>query len=56
MNDRKPWQVSSYTGGNGNCVEVSKGTPVLVRDTKNREGGMLGFSPDAWDAFVGKVK
>lgn len=56
MNDRKPWQVSSYTGGNGNCVEVSKGKPVLVRDTKDREGGMLGFAPNAWDLFLGKIK
>lgn len=55
------WKKSSRTGGNNgaNCVEV--GIPadrsvVAVRDTKDRDGGMLIVAPEAWRAFVGSVK
>jgi hypothetical protein len=29
---------------------------VDVRDTKNRGGGQLSFSPDAWTAFIEATK
>jgi hypothetical protein len=29
---------------------------VLVRDTKDRDGGTLTFGPDAWRAFVGLAR
>jgi len=29
---------------------------VLVRDTKDRDGGTLAFSADAWNAFMVNVK
>ncbi|MCZ2525427.1 DUF397 domain-containing protein [Streptomyces sp. HB2AG] len=48
------WFKSSYSGGDGGeCVEVDA-TPgaVRVRDSKDREGGTLAFSPEAWTAFV----
>lgn len=50
--DGLAWRVSSYTGGQGNCVELAR-TPaeVHVRDTKNRPGGMLTFGADQWRAF-----
>lgn len=51
------FRKSSKSGGNGNCVEVAKvGEVVVVRDSKNREGGSLQFTPGEWDAFVGGVK
>jgi Domain of unknown function (DUF397) len=54
------WRASSYSGANGGqCIEVAGnriGKPVLVRDTKNRDGIMLRFSPEAWRRFVGQVK
>jgi hypothetical protein len=41
----------------GNCVEVRVGNGVaLVRDTKNRNGGVLQFDADEWTAFVSGVK
>ena len=49
------WRKSSYSGGNGGgCVEV--GAPaeagrVLVRDTKDRQGQVLAFSPRTWRNF-----
>jgi Domain of unknown function (DUF397) len=47
------WRTSSYTE-QGNCVEVAF-VPGLVgvRDTKNRAGGTLAFTENAWRAFTG---
>ena len=51
------WRKSSYSGGEGNCVEVAEhGNRVLVRDTKNRAGTVLRFTPDAWRRFADQVK
>lgn len=51
------WRKSSYSGTDGDCVEVgSERTPhhttVGVRDTKSRDTGQLGFSGQAWHEFV----
>lgn len=55
--ERDNWFVSSYTGSNGgNCVEVSPGQPVLVRDSKDRGGLVLAVSPEAWAAFTRSLK
>jgi len=52
------WRVASYTGGQGNCVEVGRSaTTIAVRDTKDREEGpVLGFDPPAWRAFTQRLK
>jgi Domain of unknown function (DUF397) len=47
------WRKASYSNGQGNCVELADGTSVvLVRDTKNRDGGTLVFTANAWRAFA----
>ncbi|MFF0471144.1 DUF397 domain-containing protein [Micromonospora zamorensis] len=49
------WRKSTKSGGNGgNCVEVADNLPgvVLVRDTKDRDGATLTFSPQSWRGFV----
>lgn len=54
------WRTSSYSGANGGqCVEIAghgESRRVLVRDTKNRAGVMLRFSPQAWRRFASEVK
>ncbi len=48
------WAKSSYSGtGGGDCVEVAScpGT-VHVRDSKDKTGPELAFSPAAWAEFV----
>jgi hypothetical protein len=52
------WRVATYTGGQGNCVEMGRSaTTVAVRDTKDREGGpVLHFDPSVWQAFTARLK
>lgn len=51
------WRTSSYSNGQGNCVEVRdvRGT-VLVRDTKDRESAVLSFGADAWNGLLADVR
>ena len=49
------WVKSSHSG-NGGCVEVAAPSHVLVRDTKDRHGPVLTFSPAAWRRFASQVK
>lgn len=51
------WRKSSISGGNGACVEVA-GTDhgVAVRDSKDRSGPVLIFTPGEWRAFAAGVK
>ncbi|MBA2809405.1 DUF397 domain-containing protein [Streptomyces sp. KM273126] len=48
------WRASSYSGGQGNCVEVAGGlSGVLpVRDSKRPTGPVLSFGHRAWSAFL----
>ncbi|MFF9652440.1 DUF397 domain-containing protein [Streptomyces sp. NPDC014622] len=48
------WTKSSYSGGNGACVEVRSpfAQAVAVRDSKAPEGPSINFVPAAWNAFV----
>jgi hypothetical protein len=53
-----PFWKSSYTAGEGNCVEVallSTGGRA-VRDSKNPCGPLLHLTPDGWRAFLGGAK
>ncbi len=52
------WRVATYTGGQGNCVEVGRSAAaVAVRDTKDREDGpVLRFAPSVWQAFTEHLK
>jgi Domain of unknown function (DUF397) len=52
------WRKSSYSGnGGGDCVEVGRGHEMItIRDTKNRPGPTLGFTPVTWRRFTDAVK
>ncbi|SCE82317.1 protein of unknown function [Micromonospora haikouensis] len=53
------WRKSTRSGtSGGNCVEVADNLSdvVLVRDTKDRDGGTLAFAPAAWRGFVALAK
>jgi hypothetical protein len=52
------WRKSSYSGnGGGECVEVGASPgAVVVRDTTDRTGPVLLFTPAAWRRFAGQVK
>lgn len=52
------WRRSSWSGTNGNCVEVAllRGGNVGVRDSKDPHGQVLRFSPEAWRSFVFAVR
>ncbi|MGD0607846.1 MAG: DUF397 domain-containing protein [Streptosporangiaceae bacterium] len=52
------WRKSSYSGGQGNCIEVADDdSRVMVRDTKQAgQGPVLTVGSAAWRSFMAKVK
>jgi hypothetical protein len=51
------WFKSTRSGSKANCVEVAyfPGGTVGVRDSKDKAGPVLKFTPGEWSAFVGGV-
>ena len=56
MMTERTWRTSSFSGSQANCVEVAAADRVLVRDTKNKSGAVLRFTPAAWRQFAAQVK
>ncbi|MEV6832088.1 DUF397 domain-containing protein [Amycolatopsis sp. NPDC051102] len=58
MNDRcdTGWFTSSYSGEQGQCVEVRIDRDVRVRDTQNRLGGELNAQPATWRALLDQLR
>jgi Domain of unknown function (DUF397) len=51
------WRKASYSDNGGNCVEVGNDAGrVLVRDTQDRRGRVLRFTPGTWQRFADRVK
>ncbi|MGW3786968.1 DUF397 domain-containing protein [Micromonospora chokoriensis] len=50
------WRVSTRTGNSGACVEARhiKGR-IEVRDTRDRGGPALSFSPSDWTTFITSI-
>ena len=54
---RAVWRKSTYSGGNGSCVEVAGlDRAVAVRDSKNPDGPKLIFTEDSWRTFIQHMK
>jgi hypothetical protein len=54
---RASWRTSSYSNIGGNCVEVATTSGIVsVRDTKDRPGAVLAFSPGAWRDFATQMR
>jgi len=50
------WRRSTASNS-GNCVEVAvAGGAVIVRDSANQGGPVLGFAAVAWSAFLAKAR
>lgn len=52
------WKKSSASTNALNCVEfaVTNDGTILLRDTKNRDAGILYFNEEEWVAFINGVK
>jgi Domain of unknown function (DUF397) len=51
------WRKSSASADGGNCVEVACAHSfVLVRDSQDRSGTMLEFTPTRWRSFVRQIR
>ena len=51
------WRKSSYSSGQGACVEVAElPTLIAVRDSKDPDGAKLVFPAAEWRAFTDAVK
>ncbi|MEV7284391.1 DUF397 domain-containing protein [Streptomyces sp. NPDC093252] len=47
------WLISSYSGGQGECVEVAcLPGAVAARDSKNPTGPVLVFAREDWAGFI----
>ena len=57
VNDQR-WVKATASAANGNCVEVSELElgAVGVRNSRDREGPVLRFTPEEWRAFIGGVR
>ncbi|GIJ80883.1 protein of unknown function [Micromonospora phaseoli] len=51
------WRTATRSG-NTDCVEVADNLPgvVAVRDSKDRPGPVLTFTPQTWRTFVTRLK
>lgn len=56
--NRLEWHKSSYSDGTGgNCVEIAETSiAVHMRDTQNRELGLLAFPSGEWASFLYDLK
>ncbi|KAA2252475.1 DUF397 domain-containing protein [Solihabitans fulvus] len=55
--DIDTWRKSSRSeGNNSDCVEIGHSTTVVaIRDTKNRDAGIVAVDRGAWLSFLGAV-
>ncbi|MCX4748160.1 DUF397 domain-containing protein [Kitasatospora sp. NBC_01287] len=54
MSAELAWFKSSYSDSDGgNCIEAARSPEIVrIRDSKDKAGPQLAFSPAAWAGFV----
>ncbi len=54
----RAWRKSSYSGGDGSCIEVAGDLPgsIAVRDSKDADGPELTFALAEWVRFMSQLK
>ncbi|AUH45083.1 DUF397 domain-containing protein [Streptomyces sp. CMB-StM0423] len=56
LEEQSAWCKSSFSGSESECVELAiRDGAVLARDSKNRTGAVLAFTPTAWSDFLAAV-
>ena len=51
------WRKARRSVANGECIEVADGeSQILVRDSKDLDGPVLGFRGESWRSFVARTK
>lgn len=57
-NTAGPWRKSTYSGANGNCVEIAPTADggVAVRNSNRPEAGTIPFTKAELDAFLKGAK
>ncbi|MFI1353205.1 DUF397 domain-containing protein [Streptomyces sp. NPDC020898] len=54
---RTTWFKSSYSGQNGECIEVRRRTAGIdVRDSKDQPGPVVAVGAVAWRSFLAGVE
>lgn len=51
---KKDWRTPTRSFANGNCVEAASG--IRVRDSQDRTGPVLQFTPAAWEEFLSRLR
>jgi hypothetical protein len=52
------WRTSTYSGPNNECVEVAPSTTegAAIRDSKDREVGVIRADRSAWSSLIAELK
>jgi hypothetical protein len=51
------WRKARASAGNGACVEVAPVSgQIVIRDSKDPEGPVLSYSPEAFQSFLATAK
>ena len=51
------WRKSTHSDANGgDCIEVASTDVIMIRDTTDREGVVLGISAEVWEAFTASLR
>ncbi|MFE1077514.1 DUF397 domain-containing protein [Nocardiopsis alba] len=56
MTSEITWHKSSYSGAQGDCVEVSEGPTTHLRDTQHRAQAQLNVPHTEWTALLNALR